>query len=121
MPATSPALWSVTVTVNPRDSAQRRYIRSSIWAQSWASVPPAPAWMSRNAPRGSISPGNMRDSSSLRTRLSRPAVSLTISPNPASSALGLDQVKQLRGVRKSGRKLVEFGGDGLEPRSLAAE
>ncbi len=121
MPATSPALWSVTVTVNPRDSAQRRYMRSSICAQSCASVPPAPAWMSRNAPRGSISPGNMRDSSSLRTRSSSFAVSLTISENPASSTSASTSVKKLRGVRQAAAKLVEFGDRGFEPRAFSPQ
>ncbi len=32
------------------------YIRYSIWAQSWASVPPAPAWKVRMALRLSYSP-----------------------------------------------------------------
>jgi len=33
--------------LKPCFSAQRVYIRSSIEAQSWLSVPPAPAWTSR--------------------------------------------------------------------------
>jgi len=81
----SPLLSSMTSVLKPFLSPQRRYMRSSICAQSCASVPPAPAWMSRKAPRGSISPGNMRESSSLRTRSSSFVVSLTISENPASS------------------------------------
>ena len=43
MPASSPALASSSSTLNPRRSAQRISIRSTISAQSWASVPPAPA------------------------------------------------------------------------------
>ena len=43
MPASSPALASSSSTLKPRHSAQRISIRSTISAQSWASVPPAPA------------------------------------------------------------------------------
>ena len=43
MPASSPALTSSSSTLKPRRSAQRICMRSTISAQSWASVPPAPA------------------------------------------------------------------------------
>src|SRR5215204_4005556 len=43
-PASSPGEASFISISKPRRSAQRRYIRSSISAQSWESVPPAPAW-----------------------------------------------------------------------------
>src|ERR1039457_5179044 len=46
-PAVSPVSASVTSTSQPRDSAQRVYMRESISAQSCASVPPAPALMLR--------------------------------------------------------------------------
>ncbi len=36
-------------------------------------------------------------------------------------ALGLDQGKQFGSVREPGRQLVEFRGDGFEPRTLAPE
>ena len=42
MPASSPSEASAISTSNPRRCAQRRYIRSSISAQSCESVPPAP-------------------------------------------------------------------------------
>ncbi len=42
MPASSPALASSSSTVKPRRSAQRMSMRSTISAQSCASVPPAP-------------------------------------------------------------------------------
>src|SRR6188768_3195152 len=70
MPATSPAWESNTSASKPREAAHLRYMRSSICAQSWASVPPAPAWMSRKALCESISPRNMRLNSSLRTSAS---------------------------------------------------
>ena len=43
MPASSPAEASSSSTSKPRFSAQRISMRSTISAQSWASVPPAPA------------------------------------------------------------------------------
>ena len=45
MPASSPSSWSRISVLKRWRSAQRRYIRSSISAQSVASVPPAPALM----------------------------------------------------------------------------
>ncbi len=48
-PASWPSVASSTSMVKPRRSAQRVYIRSIISAQSWASVPPAPAWISATA------------------------------------------------------------------------
>src|SRR4029079_2854267 len=54
-------------------------MRSGICAQSGASVPPAPAWMSRKALCESISPRNMRLNSSLRTSASSLAASRSIS------------------------------------------
>ena len=47
-PASWPSVASSTSTSKPRRSAQREYMRSSISAQSWASVPPAPAWSSHD-------------------------------------------------------------------------
>ena len=44
-------------------------MRSNISAQSCASVPPAPAWMSRNALCESILPANMRRNSSSSSSL----------------------------------------------------
>ncbi len=42
MPASSPAVSSISSTLNFRRSAQRLYMRNSMRAQSWLSVPPAP-------------------------------------------------------------------------------
>jgi hypothetical protein len=44
MPASSPALASSSSTEKPRRSAQRISMRRTISVQSWASVPPAPAF-----------------------------------------------------------------------------
>jgi hypothetical protein len=54
MPATSPSDSSSTSALKPLRSQYFRYWRSSIDAQSQASVPPAPAWMSMNALAWSI-------------------------------------------------------------------
>ncbi len=93
MPATSPSLWSITSVLKPRASPHRRYMRRSIAAQSCASVPPAPAWMSRNALCESISPGNMRlnsrrltSPSSLRRSASSPPQSRIVLLALASSS-----------------------------------
>src|SRR5579864_2032371 len=85
MPATSPGLESITSQLKPCAAPQRRYMRSSICAQSWASVPPAPAWMSRNALCASISPRNMRRSSRRRTCSSNCWASPSISRAAVSS------------------------------------
>ena len=56
IPASSPSVVSRSSTSKPRRSPQRRYMRSSISAQSCDSVPPAPAWTARMALRLSYSP-----------------------------------------------------------------
>ena len=53
MPFCSPSDSSSTVNFHPRFPAKRLYMRSSMDAQSWASTPPAPAWMVRSAVFGS--------------------------------------------------------------------
>ena len=57
-PACSPSCWSMISVAKRCRSAQRRYIRSSISAQSVASVPPAPALIVSSAGRSSYSPEN---------------------------------------------------------------
>ncbi len=44
MPASSAGVWSNWVVFQSRFSQKRRYMRSSISAKSWASLPPVPAW-----------------------------------------------------------------------------
>ena len=46
-PACSPSSWASIVTSYPCALAQREYIRSSMPAQSFDSVPPAPELTSR--------------------------------------------------------------------------
>src|ERR1700719_2590529 len=55
-PASSPCVSSRYSILKPCFSAQRVYMRSSISAQSWLSVPPAPAWTSRKLSLASASP-----------------------------------------------------------------
>jgi hypothetical protein len=55
----------------PLRSAQRRYMRSSISAQSWLSVPPAPGWMVTMAARASFSPESSMPSSSFSRRAAK--------------------------------------------------
>ncbi len=64
MPATSPSLRSSSSTLKPFLSQYLMYMRSSIDAQSCASVPPAPAWMSMKQLFGSSGLENMRRDSS---------------------------------------------------------
>ena len=59
--------------LKPRRSHQRRYMRSSISAQSWLSVPPAPALMVRMALARSCSPPSIFWNSAPSTVASRAA------------------------------------------------
>ena len=70
MPASSPGDASFSSTFIPRRSAQRISMRSSISAQSWESVPPAPALTVTTASPASYSPANSRASSSSASRAS---------------------------------------------------
>lgn len=49
--AAAPGRRLVSATLKPRAAAQRKYMRSSISAQSMASTPPAPACRMKNGPR----------------------------------------------------------------------
>src|SRR5215218_6633239 len=73
MPASSPAVASSRSTLKPRRSAQRIIMRSTISAQSWASVPPAPALTVTSASPASYLPLNRRSSSSAARRVSTDA------------------------------------------------
>ncbi len=64
MPYSSPGLVSSISVLKPRSAAQRRYMRSSISAQSCASVPPASAWIITTASPSSYSPLNSASSCS---------------------------------------------------------
>ena len=58
-----PSWASFRSAFRPRRSAQRRYMRRSISAQSWASVPPSPALIVTTASPASCSPEKRRASS----------------------------------------------------------
>jgi hypothetical protein len=60
MPATSPSVCSSSSVFQPLRSQYLRYWRRSMLAQSQASVPPAPAWMSMKQLLGSAGLANMR-------------------------------------------------------------
>src|ERR1039458_5097136 len=86
-PASWPSVTSSISTSKPRRSAQRVYIRSIISAQSWASVPPAPAWISPIASRSSCSPVNRLCSSSAETFADSDAsVDVSSASRPASTS-----------------------------------
>ncbi len=68
-PASCPGVASSTSMSNPRLSAHRVYMRNIISAQSCASVPPAPAWISATASPSSCGPAKReRNSSGPRSR-----------------------------------------------------
>jgi hypothetical protein len=67
MPAVSPGVSSSICVLKPLRSAYFRYWRSSMLAQSQASVPPAPAWMSTKQLSGSAGLLNIRRNSSCLT------------------------------------------------------
>jgi hypothetical protein len=71
MPATSPSVCSSSSVLKPLRSQYFRYWRSSMLAQSQASVPPAPAWMSMKQLLGSAGLLNMRRNSRSATSLLR--------------------------------------------------
>ena len=71
MPASSPSDLSSKVTFHPFFSAQRVYILSNISAQSWASVPPAPAFTVSIASALSYSPESINWISNLSNSFSK--------------------------------------------------
>ena len=85
------ASTSSTSTSKPRRSAQRVNMRSSMWVQSCASVPPAPEWTSQMASRSSCSPVNSARSSSVvelvgRGRRCPASISASSDSSPSSRA-----------------------------------
>ena len=90
MPATSPSVSSITSVLKPLRSQYLRYWRSSIAAQSHASVPPAPAWMSMKQLLGSGGLSNMRRNSSSATVASSLAASASIASRPSKSPSAFD-------------------------------
>ena len=84
-PASVPGETSSSSTPNPRRSAQRRYIRRSMFVQSCASVPPAPEFTVQIASRSSCSPVNSARSSSSSRRAVRLRIASSISRSSESS------------------------------------
>ncbi|CFN77576.1 Uncharacterised protein [Bordetella pertussis] len=84
-PATSPSDSSRISALKPLRSAYLRYWRSSIEAQSCASVPPAPAWMSTKQFSGSAGLANMRRNSSVSSFSWKRSASCSMASSVASS------------------------------------
>ncbi len=88
IPASSPSCRSTSSMAYPFRSANREYIRRSISAQSWDSVPPAPAWIVAMAFSASFSPESIR-SSSIASSASSTATNCCsiseVSPSPPAS------------------------------------
>ena len=93
IPASSPVERSTSSVCISCFSAQRRYIRSSVSAQSCASVPPAPALNLRIAARLSYSPENSKSlrrswySASRAANCSVNSTSIESSPRSISSII----------------------------------
>src|SRR5882757_204381 len=108
-PASSPGEASAISTSKPRRSAQRKYMRRRISAQSWESVPPAPAWTVTTASPASYSPLKRRASSSSASRdsivASCASSSLSISSSSsASSARSPSSATSLSSPRNISRR-----------------
>jgi len=75
-------------------------MRSSMEAQSWASVPPAPAWISRKQGFGSWGLLNMRRNSRAATLASMASLSAataaTVSKSPSSRAISNSSLPSAR-------------------------
>ena len=82
-PASSPGEASSSSLLKPRRSAQRRYMRNSISAQSIESVPPAPALIVTTAGPASYSPEKRAPSSNSSMRW--PSVTTWVLTSSASS------------------------------------
>ena len=122
-PASSPGEASAISTSKPRRSAQRRYMRRRISAQSWESVPPAPAWTVTTASPESYSPLKRRASSSSASRDSTAASWPSVRPPSRSSSGQLGEVAEFAdvGLQRRGRSSAgarrERGRQRCEPRS----
>src|SRR5215203_4280769 len=119
MPASSPGLASSSSTLKPRRSAQRISIRSTISAQSWASVPPAPALTVTSASPASYSPVNSRSSSSAPRRSSTDAIASSSSPASATSSSVSSASAASRAFSAFGSKVVREQGQLLADRGQA--
>ena len=99
MPASSPGCRSTTSRLKPRRSNHRRYMRSSISAQSCDSVPPAPGWMATMAFRPSCSPPSILRISAASTSVSSSSRPRSRSAATSSPWLGpLDEHGQIVGA-----------------------
>jgi hypothetical protein len=120
-PATSPALTSISSVFQPRPSQKRRYMRSSISAQSCASVPPAPAWMSTKQ----FEAVELARRTCGGTPAARPRGDLVdVGDHRSGSAfivIGLGHVQQLGRVDQAIGVVADLGDRALERGALAAQ
>ena len=118
IPASWPAVTSSSSTAKLLRSAQRRYIRSSISAQSWASVPPAPACTSQTASRVVVLAGEQAaqlEVVELDGRARRPPRPGRPRPRRAHPALRHRHLVERRGVLEPGGESAEQIHVGPEP------
>ena len=114
MPASSPGWRSMTSRLKPRRSVQRRYMRSSISAQSCDSVPPAPGWIVTMAFLRSCSPPSIF----LVSPASTCADELVERRAPRSSATGSPaSAHSTRTARSSSRRLQRVAQIASPPRA----
>ena len=88
MPASSPSWISLISTLKFWRSPQRMYMRMSISAQSWDSVPPAPGCTTTMALSGSVSSESMVFDSSFSAKSTREGISRARSGSVFSPSLG---------------------------------
>ena len=97
IPASSPATRSINSILNRCFSAQREYILSNISAQSWLSVPPAPAWFSRKHSLLSASPEKRHSTSNFLIYFER--VSNSASASSSNSIFFSSSAKLINSTR----------------------
>jgi len=98
MPASSPGSTSSSSTCMPSRSAHRRYIRRSMSAQSWESMPPAPACRDAMASFASYRPESRLASS---TRSSSASMLESLSSSSLRSSGSSSSLKSSSAARKS--------------------
>ena len=112
MPASSPGCRSITSRLKPRRSVQRRYMRSSISAQSCDSVPPAPGWIVTIAFLRSCSPPSIF--------LVSPASTCAPSSSSARAEIVGDRLAGLRPLDQHGEIVEPRFSDSLRSRSSSS-
>jgi hypothetical protein len=112
MPATSPSVVFHHLGLEALALAVLQVLAQQHAAQSQASVPPAPAWMSTKQFSGSAGLLNMRRNSSCSTVSRTGLASASMAPGRRSSPVGLGHLEQLGVVGQVALQVV----DGLDHR-----